>query len=139
MRRAFVVAFVLITLMAVTARAAETDAVAKAEDAARSWLALVDAGKYAQSWDEAAGYFKGAVTKDGWVSALTAARAPLGALKSRTLRQATFTTTLPGAPDGQYVVIQYDTQFENKAAAVETVTPMLDKDGAWRVSGYFIR
>jgi hypothetical protein len=29
--------------------------------------------------------------------------------------------------------------FENKAAAVETVTPMADPDGAWRVSGYFIR
>jgi hypothetical protein len=28
---------------------------------------------------------------------------------------------------------------ENKAAAVETVTPMLDADGVWRVSGYFVR
>lgn len=48
-------------------------------------------------------------------------------------------TSLPGAPDGKYVVIQYDTSFENKKAAVETVTPMLDKDGKWRVSGYYIK
>jgi hypothetical protein len=37
------------------------------------------------------------------------------------------------------VVIQYDTVFKNKAAAVETIAPMLEKDGAWRVSGYFIK
>jgi hypothetical protein len=42
-------------------------------------------------------------------------------------------------PDGQYVVIQYKTAFENKKAGVETITPMLDKDKKWRVSGYFIK
>ena len=46
---------------------------------------------------------------------------------------------MPGAPDGRYVVVQYDTVFENKASAVETVTPMADPDGVWRVAGYFIR
>ena len=45
----------------------------------------------------------------------------------------------PGAPDGEYVVIQYEASFENKASAVETITPMLDKDGQWRVSGYFMK
>jgi len=35
-------------------------------------------------------------------------------------------------------VIMYDTQFENKKSAVETITPMLDKDGKWRVAGYLI-
>jgi hypothetical protein len=55
------------------------------------------------------------------------------------LKSATYTKSLPGAPDGEYVVIQYDTGFEHKQSAVETVTPMLDKDGKWRVSGYFIR
>ena len=35
--------------------------------------------------------------------------------------------------------IRYRTAFEHKAEAVETVTPMLDRDGLWRVSGYFIR
>ncbi len=42
-------------------------------------------------------------------------------------------------PDGEYVVVQLETSFANKKAAVETVTPMLEKDGRWRVSGYFIR
>jgi hypothetical protein len=36
-------------------------------------------------------------------------------------------------------VIQFETSFANKQRAVETVTPMLDTDGAWRVSGYYVR
>jgi len=63
----------------------------------------------------------------------------LGALKSRTLRSAALKSALPGAPDGQYVVIQFDSSFEHKASAVETVTAMLDTDGQWHVSGYYIR
>jgi hypothetical protein len=35
--------------------------------------------------------------------------------------------------------VQFDTSFERKSAAVETVTPMIDPDGRWRVSGYFIK
>jgi hypothetical protein len=46
---------------------------------------------------------------------------------------------LPGAPDGQYVIIQFETSFENKQNAVETVTPMLDTDSQWRISGYYIK
>lgn len=113
--------------------------VAPAQRAATAWLALTDGARYAESWDSAASVFKAAVTKADWEKALTSVRSPLGALKSRTLKSATFTRTLPGAPDGEYVVIQFDAQFEKKAAAVETVTPMREKDGTWRVSGYFIR
>lgn len=110
-----------------------------AQKSAEAWLVLVDSGKYAQSWDEAAEFFKSAVTKDQWQSALGTARTPQGKVLSRTLKSATYTKTLPNAPDGEYVVIQYDTNFEHKQAAVETVVPMREKDGDWRVSGYFIK
>ena len=60
-------------------------------------------------------------------------------LLSRNLKSAAFTKTLPGAPDGEYVVIQYDSSFEHKQSAAETITPMLDKDGEWKVSGYYIK
>ena len=106
---------------------------------ADAWLALVDQGKYDQSWEEAARLFKGAVTKEKWREAASAVRAPLGKLVSRKLKSRQYSKTLPGAPDGEYVVIQYDSSFENKKEAVETVTPMLDPDGVWRVSGYYIR
>ena len=119
---------------------AETDKVeSQAVEAAKSWLALVDAGSYGRSWESAAGYFKRAIKKDRWEQAASAVREPLGAVVSRSLQSATYTTSLPGAPDGKYVVIQFSSSFENKKTAIETVTPMLDKDGQWRVSGYYIK
>jgi hypothetical protein len=110
-----------------------------AVEAADRWVALVDEGKYAQSWDNAAGFFKGAVKKYQWETSLSAGRKPLGRVLSRKIREKQYTTTLPGAPDGEYVVIQYATSFERKASAIETITPMRDKDGKWRVAGYYIR
>ena len=110
-----------------------------ARQSAESWLALVDSGKYAESWQEAASPFKSHVTKEDWQKMMHSARDPLGKLISRKLKSASYTKTLPGAPDGKYVIIQYETSFEHKQSAIETITPMLDKDGQWRVSGYFIK
>jgi hypothetical protein len=107
--------------------------------AAENWLALVDGEKYAASWQDAAAYFKRAVSEDQWTQSMTAFRRTLGKVLSRTLASQNYTKTLPGAPDGEYMVIQYRTSFERKAASIETVTPMLDTDGVWRVSGYYIK
>jgi len=111
----------------------------QAVKAAEAWLALVDAGDYGASWDDAAQMFKRAVTKEQWEKMVQAVRPPLGQVESRAVKSATFATTLPGAPDGEYVVIQFETSFANKKAAIETVTPMKDPDGAWRVSGYYVK
>ena len=110
-----------------------------ATNAAKAWLALVDQGKRGESWDAAAKLFKAAVTRDKWNESVAAVRDPLGKVVSRKVTSRQYTEKLPGAPDGKYVIIQYETAFENKAAAVETITPMLDPDGVWRVSGYFIK
>ena len=106
---------------------------------AETWLKLVDQGEYSKSWDEAAEYFKKSVTKKEWEESMQAARKPLGKTISRKLKSKNYLTSLPGAPDGEYVVIQFETSFENKNHAIETVTPMLDKDGKWRISGYYIK
>jgi len=95
--------------------------------------------EYGESWETAALYFKNAITKEKWEQTLTAVRKPLGQLVSRDLSSKTYMSSIPGAPDGEYVVIQFKTSFENKKSGIETVTPMLDKDGKWRVSGYYIK
>ena len=106
---------------------------------AESWLALVDRQKYGESWDAAAKFFQDNVARDTWKDALGAARGPLGKPVSRRVKSAESRTSLPGAPDGKYVIIQFDTAFENKTTVVETVTPMQEADGSWKVSGYFIK
>ncbi len=114
---------------------AKTDAVKVSMD----WLALVDDADYGGGWDAAASLLQDASPKDDFTQSVEGVRKPLGAVKSRTFAQAEYSKALPGAPDGEYVVIQYNTVFENKAQAVETITPMLDWDGTWKVSGYYLK
>ena len=123
--------------LALPAWAADKDEVVATKNA-EAWLVLVDRQKYGESWDAAAKLFQDTVARDMWKDALGAARGPLGKLVSRRVKSAESRTSLPGAPDGKYVIIQYDTSFEKKSI-VETVTPMQEADGSWKVSGYFIK
>ena len=109
-----------------------------ARDRAKAWLDLVDGGQYAQSWDDAAPLFQSSTTKEQWDKALQGARAPLGGVKSRELRAAEYKTSLPGAPAGTYVVVHYDSGFENKPSAREIVTLRQQPDESWKVAGYFV-
>ena len=111
----------------------------QAVTAAKAWLELVDKGEYEKSGEEAAKLFKSNVPKNEWSRTIAAGREPMGKLVSRELESAKYSTTLPGAPDGEYVLIQFETSFENKKSAIETITPMKDPDGVWRVSGYYIK
>jgi hypothetical protein len=110
-----------------------------AASAAEDWLSLVDAGNYEQSWTEADTGFRRAIDQPGWKKALDAVRAPLCKVISRKLKTVNYASALPGAPDGEYVILQFDTSFEHKRTAVENVTPTKEADGHWRVSGYFIK
>ena len=109
------------------------------QQAAKSWLALTDAGKYAESWQAASPTFQSQITQDQWVSAAQSVRGPLGKVQKRALRSGQHTHTLPGAPAGDYALLAYTTDFAKKAGATETVILTHDTDGKWRVSGYFIK
>lgn len=111
----------------------------KAEIAAKNWLELVDGKNYAKSYDDAAEFFKAMVKKDEWINTLTSLRSMLGPVESRKLVSKKFQNKMPGAPDGEYVIIIYKTDFRKKADAQEVIVPMLDSDGKWRVSGYHIK
>ena len=110
-----------------------------AKKASDTWLSMVDEGKYAESWQNTSSYFKNVIDADQWEKTLKSVRRPLGEMLSRKAISQFYTQTLPGAPDGEYVVIQYKSSFRDKASAIETVTPSLEKDGIWRVSGYYIK
>lgn len=113
----------------------ETEAIV----AAQQWLSLCDQNKHDESWEAAASFFRKAVTKGQWEQVITAVRAPLGKMMTRDVKSKNYQTSIPGAPDGEYVIIQFNTAFENKNETVETVTMMLDQDRGWRASGYFIK
>jgi hypothetical protein len=136
---ALALAAAITAITAISALADEELDTAPAVSAAESWLALVDAGRQGDSWDQAADFFRESVPKVKWQTAVEAARGPLGVMITRKMRSVTYTHALPGAPAGDYLVIVYDTRFENLPRGTETVTPMREKDGSWKVAGYIIR
>jgi Protein of unknown function (DUF4019) len=138
MRRVTGVIVALALTLGLPAWALDQDEIAAAKNA-EAWLVLVDQQKYGESWDAAARLFQDTVARDMWKDALGAVRGPLGKIVSRRVKSAESRTSLPGAPDGKYVIIQYDTTFEHKKNSVETITPMQEADGSWKVTGYFIK
>ena len=131
------VAIVLALVIPVAAAAADAGR-DKAVEAAKAWLALVDAGDYAQSWKAASTLFQSHVTEAQWEANAKAARDPFGAVVARKVAGTSFSTTLPGAPDGQYAVVTFDTKFVNKAAGTETIALAMDA-GSWKAAGYHVR
>jgi Protein of unknown function (DUF4019) len=136
------IAFLVVMMLLIVATPLMADEYEKKEAAIASadkWLKMVDEGKFIESWKESSVYFRQAIKAEQWQQTLAAVRTPLGNLISRKVKRATYTTSLPGAPDGEYVVLVYIASFANKKSGIETVTPQMDKDGLWRVSGYYIK
>lgn len=105
---------------------------------ATSWLEVVDSGKYANSWQQAGAFFQENVPEALWVSKLEQVRTPLGVVKSREGISRQVLTSIPQLPDGEYVILEFQTDFENKENSIETVT--LKKSAEqWQVIGYFIQ
>lgn len=124
-----------------------TDPKEVAVAAIKAWLEVIDQGHYAQSWDEADGQeFKKALTQVQWVQALDQARKPLGKVKSRLLASAALQlASNKNAPssviklNSDIVTAQFNTSFENLAAALETVIFEKTTDGSWKAVGYTVR
>lgn len=112
---------------------------AAATKAADKFLALVDADQFAQSWEACAPILKDRVPQQTWVDQLKKTRDVTGALVKRSEKSMTYSSTMEGSPDGDYILIQYDTGFQAKSDAHENLTVMRCKDGVWRVAGYFIQ
>jgi hypothetical protein len=107
------------------------------EAAAKEWLAVVDKGDYQSSWDQAGSIFKSRMTAQVWGIIAATARAPLGAVTSRTTLKVTTSRTMAGQPNGQYAEVQFTSAFATKASAVETVSLQMES-GHWAVMGYII-
>jgi len=104
----------------------------------RKWLGLIDDGKAGLAWDGADASLRASVTRAKWIDGIRELRKPYGAVKARKTTQIARAHSLPGAPDGDYVIVQFDTEFANGKHASELVTWTLTNT-SWRVSGYQIR
>jgi DNA-binding CsgD family transcriptional regulator len=100
---------------------------------ARQWLALVDAGKWQESFAATAQSFQTMNTLAMWQSASEGGRVPLGRVLSRSLASE---ETIPAPPHG-YQLVRFRTDFANKPSAIERLS-LAREGGGWRVAGYII-
>jgi len=113
-----------------------------ARKVAEGWLALLDSGEYAESWEESSLVMKERLTERGipkgrWEAAMMSLRKQhLGKLTSRKFVEARFMKSLPGRPDHEGAEVKFESDFENRQHVLECVGMIHDKDGKWRVAGY---
>jgi len=121
--------------------------VARAQDArettvqaaARQWLAFTDNLDAANAWRTAGEKFRKQMAAEPWAKALQAQREPLGAVQQRAAVSTSFPKEVPGAPSGNYALLQFRTAFEKKSDGHESMWLEQESDCNWRVIGYFIR
>jgi Protein of unknown function (DUF4019) len=109
-----------------------------AERQALGFLGYLDNGRFADSYAYTGLLIRSSLDQQTYASKVGNARAGVGALQGRDLIDASYATSVPGAPEGQYVILHYHASFANRPDVVETVTLALAK-GYWRVSGYYIK
>lgn len=120
-----------------TAKTAEMEKAAQL--AAMGWLLLLDRKDWGTAWDTSAAVFRGAVPLPAWMDGAPKARAPLGKLVERKSADAVYKRQLQGRPDGDYVTIIFNSNFDQKPDTQEIVTTVREADGKWRVTGYSTR
>jgi len=107
-------------------------------NSARHWIALIDSGRYEQSWQIASAAFKADVTQRQWRIGLEQIRAPYGRVKSRNIKATKPLEDRAGGARQKKLVVEFTTFFENQFAASEFVTVLLENDAIWRVSAYYL-
>jgi hypothetical protein len=107
----------------------------EARAAALHWLELVDAGDYAQAYEQEPDRLRAATTAAQFNRSMEGRRAPFGKVLSRKFIGAAFTRKLTGSPDGRYESILFRTAFEHKAVAAERVI-LVFESRKWRVVDY---
>ncbi len=105
---------------------------------ALGFLGYLDQGRFAESYSYTGMLIRTQVDQTAFAGKVQNARAGTGALQSRQLIDVVYTTSVPGAPEAQYVVLHYHASFASRQDAVETVTLEFAR-GYWRVAGYYIQ
>jgi hypothetical protein len=105
----------------------------KAVEAAKSFLALMDAGKYGDAWDMETVNRQGHQAKDLFIATNTA-RQGFGPLGKRVLKYVHSTKQIQSLPDGEYVVLGFEVEFPQQPYHfMEEHCLMAYENGAWRV------
>lgn len=98
-------------------------------------LERLDAGDYDAVHAAASPLLKEQVPHDEWLAQVQALRGPLGAHESRAVGTTTYVNNPWGAPEGEYVIVSYDSRWQN-GSIHENLSMQRQPNGAWALAGY---
>ena len=133
-----IVAALFMILIPLYNQSPDSEKVEQAEPIGTEFLALVDGGKYAESWQSSASLMQEKISKNDWVEKLGKARNLSGGLVQRVQKSASYSTEAKDSPEGEYIMLIYESDFQRAEDVSEYVTVMREGD-AWKVAGYFMQ
>jgi len=133
-----IIAAVFMIVYPILSERPDTEKAEKATAVAMEFLQLIDAAKYAESWQMAATMMKEKVTEKEWVEKLTEARALSGTVVKRSEKSVSYSTSAEDSPEGEYISLIFSSKYQRAESVSEYVTVMLE-EGHWKVAGYFIQ
>jgi hypothetical protein len=108
-------------------------------EAGKRWLELLDADQAGAAWDSASKQLRSIVKRDKFIADVRSVRKPLGKLASRTPLKFARAHELPGAPAGDYALIEFEAKFANGKRLTEQLVWSAESGDTWRVAGYYYR
>jgi D-alanyl-D-alanine carboxypeptidase len=102
----------------------------KIQTMSESWLSLIYAEKFDESWEQLDDRLKRRFPKDAWARTMKQFLEKVGKFNSRKLRYVVFPKSDPSS-----VVIDFESSFSKGSNSSETLTWEMD-NGVWKVSGY---
>ena len=115
----------------------DNEKVEQAAPVAEKFLEMLDQGQYAESWQSSAQLMQGKIEQNVWVEQLTKARTLSGDVVSRERKGASYSTEAQDSPDGEYIMLTYESSFQKASEVTEYVTLALE-EGRWKIAGYFM-
>ena len=106
---------------------------AKLRKVTEDWLGLIDAGKFAESWEALSAKLKAKYARENWGTALRPLLNKVGRAKTRRLKGVAYLDPAAGT-----VAVDFESSFTKVSPAFETVILEPGADGVWRVVSYSI-
>lgn len=108
-------------------------------DDAENFLTQLDQNEFSSAWQQTSPLFRILTDEAAWKHKQQVLRQAYGPLESRRFLRLSYRTTYAHSPDGIYVIIQYQSHFENKAETRETVVLCCHADSECVIREYVLR
>jgi len=101
-----------------------------------SWLNDINHNQYENAYKLLSKEVKVMVGKEPWIALINELMLEFGNLESRTVKQKYFQSQMEEMEDGFYVVIEYDSQYENTKDHTEHLLLKQNDKAKWEIANY---